>query len=148
MPDTAPAKREPVQADAPRRALHAVIALAGWGVFGYWWWLVFRRVNATEVRYTIWFLGVALVVIVLVTALWALHNKMLFRRLGPRTKLREVQEDFSRDTVGRPVDMPAVPEECLTADVIVIRIDGQTKVYQPVESTRRPPGPQRLKVVS
>jgi hypothetical protein len=148
VPETTPTKREPQQAEPSRRALHAVIAIAGWIVFGYWWWLVFRRVNATEVRYTVWFLGVALFVIVLVTALWALHNKMLFRRLGPRTKLRDVAEDFSRDTVGRPVDMPAVPEECLTADVIVIRIEGHTKVYQPVEFTHRPPGPHRLKVVS
>ena len=148
MSESPPAKREPIQAEPARQLFHAVIAVAGWAVFAYWWWLVFRRVNATEVRYTVWFLAVALFVIVFVTALWALHNKMLFRRLGPRTKLREVQEDFSRDTVGRPVDMPAVPEECLTADIIVIRIEGQTKVYQPVESTRRPPGPRRLKVVS
>jgi hypothetical protein len=148
MPETTPIPREPQQAEPPRRAFHAVIAVAGWVVFVYWWWLVFRRVNATEVRYTLWFIGIALVVVVLVTALWALHNKMLFRRLGPRTKLREVHEDFSRDTVGRTVDMPAVPEECLTADVIVVRIEGDTKFYQPVESTGRPPGPRRLKVVS
>ena len=141
MPANPSPKREPLQADPPRRALHTVIAVAGWIVFIYWWWLVFRRVNATEVRYTMWFIAIALVGITFVTGLWSLHNLRIFKRLGPRTKLREVQEDFSRDIVGRPVGMPAVPDDVLYADIVMVRIVGSTKVYEPVRSGE-------LKVVS
>lgn len=147
MPASAPAKREPLQAEPARRALHTVLAIAGWVMFAYWWWLVFRRVNPTEVRYTLWFIAIALALIVLVTTLWALHNLRVFRRLGPRTKLREVREDFSRDVVGRPVEMPAVPEECLTADVIVVRIIDGTKLYEPGSASGRPTIPGRLQVL-
>ena len=132
MPATPTTKREPLEAGPVRRVVHSLLALAGWVVFVYWWWLVFRRVNATEVRYTLWFIAIALVVIVFVTMLWAVHNVRLFRKRGPRTQPRQVREDFSHDTVGRPVNMPAVPTDCLTAGIIVVRIEGDAKVYQPI----------------
>ena len=147
MPESTPEKREPIQAGPVRRVLHTVVALAGWVVFVYWWWLVFRRVNDTEVRYTLWFIAIALFVIVFVTALWAVHNLVVFRRRGPRTKVREVQEDFSHDSVGRPVNMPQVPHECLTSEVVVVRIADGTKIYDPVASTGTTPVPSRLRVV-
>jgi hypothetical protein len=143
----APAKREPLEAEPGRRVLHTVLAMIGWVLFAYWWWLVFRRVNATEVRYTLWFIGIALAVITLVTALWALHNLRVARRFGPRTKMREVREDFSRDTVGRPVTLPAVPHECLTAPFILVRIEDGTKVYESRAAGGRTPAPGLLKVV-
>ena len=146
MPGAAPEKREPIEAGPARRVLHTVIAAAGWALFTYWWWLVFRRVNETEVRYTLWFIAIALIVVVFVTALWAVHNLRMFRRRGPRTKVREVQEDFSRDSVGRPVTMPEVPEECFTADVVVVRIADGTKFYDPQESGVTPV-PSRLRVL-
>ena len=148
MPANPTPQREPLQADPPRRALHTIIAVAGWIVFVYWWWLVFRRVNATEVRYTMWFIAIALVGITFVTALWSLHNVRIFKRLGPRTKLREVREDFSRDMVGRPVGMPTVPDEVLRADIVMVRIVGGRKVYEPVRSSGLTPVPGELKVVS
>ncbi len=132
MPANPTMKREPLEAGPVRRVVHTLMALAGWVVFVYWWWLVFRRVNATEVRYTLWFIAIALVVIVFVTVLWAIHNARLFRKRGPRTQVRLVREDFSRDTVGRLVNMPAVPADCLNAGIIVVRIEGEAKVYRPI----------------
>ncbi len=123
--------RQPIQAGPARRAFHTLVAAGGWVLFVYWWWLVFSRVSDVEIRYTLRFVGIALVVIVLVTALWAFHNVRLFRNKRARTHVRTVREDFSHDTVGRPVGMPAVPDECLTASVIVVRIEDGTKVYRP-----------------
>jgi hypothetical protein len=145
MPGSPYEKRVPVQADPARRVLHTLIAIAGWVLFVYWWWLVFQRVNTTEVRYTLWSIVLALLVIVLVTALWALHNLMLYRRHGPRTKVREVPEDFSHDSVGRPVNMPMLPQECLTSGIVVVRIADGTKLYEPLASTETTPVPSRLK---
>lgn len=126
-----PASRDPIQAGPARRAFHTLVAVGGWVLFVYWWWIVFQRVSDTEIRYTLWFIGIALVVIVSVTAMWAFHNVRLFRNRAVRTRVRAVHEDFSHDTVGRPVGMPAVPQECLTASVIVVRIEDGTKVYRP-----------------
>jgi hypothetical protein len=70
----------------------------------------------------------------------------MFKRRGPRTKVREVQEDFSRDSVGRPVNMPEVPRECLTAEIVVVRIADGTKIYEPLGSSGVTPIPSRLRV--
>jgi hypothetical protein len=131
MPATAPVDRQPLVAPPARRAVHLAIAFAGWALFAWWWWLVVRRVSGTEIRFTLLFIAVALLVIVGVTAIWALHNRAVFRRKGARTRVRDVPGDFTRDTLGRPVGLPTVPEECLYASVIVVRIEDGRKVYRP-----------------
>ena len=122
---------QPLQAGRARRALHTLVSLAGWALFFYWWWLVLRRVAPAEVQFSLWFITISLVAIVLITALWAFHNVRLFRRKGARTRVTPAVQDSSRDSVGRPVGMPAVPEECLSASLILVRIEDGTKVYRP-----------------
>jgi hypothetical protein len=131
-----PSSLQPIVAGPVRRAFHTLVSLAGWVLFVYWWWIVFRRVSPVEVRFTMWFIGLALVAIVLSTALWAAHNVRVFRRKGPRTKLREIAEDYSHDTVGRRVDMPGVPGDCASAPLVIIRIVDGAKVYRLVPPTR------------
>ena len=132
MPSPPTIPHQPLVAGPVRRAFHTLVALVGWVLFLYWWWIVFRRVNPTEVRFTLWFIGLAMVAIVLSTALWAGHNLRVFRRKGPRTQLRAITPDYSHDSVGRRVDMPGVPADCLTAPVVVVRIEDGAKVYLPV----------------
>lgn len=122
---------QPIHGSPARRAFHAVLALAGWVLFVWWWVIVLGRVSALEVRFTLWFLVISLAAIVLVTALWAVHNLRLVRRKTARTHVREVTPDQSRDTVGRPLGFPAVPEECRAASLIVVRIEDGSKVYRP-----------------
>ena len=119
----------PTRGGPVRRAFHTVLALAGWVLFVYWWWLVFRRVSQAEIRSTLLFIAVALVVIVAVTAAWAIHNVWIFRRRGARRHLREVDEDFSRDTVGREVLLPTVPTVCTVAAGVSVRVRAGAKVY-------------------
>jgi len=126
----------PLESGPIRQAIHILFIIAGWCLFVWWWWLVLQRVSRTEIEFTGWFIALSLVVIVLSTSLWAFHNVRLFRRKGPRQKLREVTTDLTHDTVGRPVDMPALPEECLTAREIMIRIENGTKVYRAMGPSR------------
>jgi hypothetical protein len=127
-----------------RRVLHALIALAGWGLFGYWWWLVARRVSQQEIRFTVILIAIALVVIVALTAAWAMHNVRIFRARGARKSLREVTQDLSHDTVGRQVRLPAVPEECRSAPVVRVRLEGGSKLYVPATAgDASPAGPGR-----
>ena len=134
-----PQARKPLQAGPVRQAFHTLVALGGWVLFVYWWWLVFRRVRPTEIQFTLWFIALSLAAIVLVTALWAIHNVRLFRGKPARTQVRAVEQDSSRDSIGRPVGMPAVPEECFTASLIVIRIEDGSKVYRPTVIRGTPP---------
>jgi len=119
----------PVHGGPIRRTFHALIAFAGWVLFVYWWWIVARRVSADEVRFTALFIGIALVAIVGLTAIWALHNVRIFKVRGPRRSLRPVDDDLSHDSVGREVLLPTLPEECRTAPVVAVRIRDGFKVY-------------------
>lgn len=130
----------PFQAGPARRAFHALIALGGWVLFAYWWWLVFRRVGRREVELTAFFIVCSLIIIVLVTVIWALHNARIHRQRGPRRAVRDVAADFSHDRVGREVRLPAVPEACRTAPLVKVVLRDGTKVYEAATAGRGPGG--------
>lgn len=119
----------PFQAGPARRVFHTLLALAGWVVFVWWWWLVFQRVGRQEVQFTLIFIAIALVVIVLLTVTWAIHNINIFRRRGPRLLAREAAPEPVHDSIGRALQMPEVPDACRTSPVVTIRIDGASKRY-------------------
>jgi hypothetical protein len=131
MSSKPPDIRAPLEAPPARQFLHGVFAAAGWVLFVWWWWIVLQRVSVFEVRFTVWFLVISLVIIAGVTALWAVHNQRIFQRKGARMGLPIVEEDHSRDVLGRPVEFTTSLEDCLTASVIVVRLEEGRKVYQP-----------------
>jgi hypothetical protein len=122
--------RPPSQAGPFRRAFHSIVALAGWVLFLWWWWLVLQRVGRDEVRYTVLFIVWTLVVCVGLTAVWAYHNLRIFRRRGPRMKVRTPIESFTHDRLGRTVDF-ATPIEGLRLERQVwIEVDSDRKRYR------------------
>ena len=129
-PQTAP----PFLATPLRRAWHTLVAAAGWVLFAWWWWLVFQRVSDAEVRFTIVFVAVSLAAIVVLTVAWAIHNVRIFRRKGPRRAPAAAPPEPTRDTVGRELRLPGLPEACRTAPMVTIRVDGGTKIYEPREA--------------
>ena len=104
VPDSKSHAPTPRVASRGRRVFHTLIALAGWALFVYWWWIVVHRVSLHEVRFTVLFVLVALVLCVAITGLWVLHNLSIFRRRGQRTKVREATLDYSRDPLGRTAE--------------------------------------------
>jgi hypothetical protein len=133
--------RLPIHAGPSRRAFHTLVSLAGWALFAYWWWLVAQRVSAHEIRFTLLVIGIALGVILVLTALWVLHNIRIFRVRGPRQQMRPVTQDSSRDTVGRNVRFPALPEDCLSAAIVDVRIREGVKIYLPAAASGGPAVP-------
>lgn len=133
--------RNPTQGGLGRRVFHTLLALAGWVLFVWWWWIVFQRVTEKEIRYTAIFVAVALVVIVGLTVIWAVHNAWIYRRRGPRKSIRRTAQDFSRDSVGREVRLAVAHERCQTAPVVVVRILDGAKVYEPRDTGGGPPRP-------
>ena len=132
MSDTKQNLPAPTEASPARQIFHTLIAVAGWGVFIYWWFLVLQRVSAREVRFTGLFLAAALVVIVVLTGLWVLHNLSIAKRKGARQQLREATLDYSRDPVGRAVTFEAKPEALQQAPVVQVRVEEGRKTFQPI----------------
>jgi len=124
--------RPPLEASQARRVFHTLIAIAGWALFVYWWWLVFHRVSRHEVRFTILFVSFSLVVIVLTTAVWANHNLRIYRRKGPRTKVPYALPDFSHDRVGRPVAFDG--GDLRSAPIVVVRTGPEGKHYEGIHT--------------
>ena len=121
--------RPPLQATPARRVFHTLIAIAGWALFVYWWWLVFHRVSRHEVRFTILFVVLSLLAIVLTTSLWAWHNARIYRRKGPRKKIRETPPDFSHDRVGRTVSFDAAAGAVRSAPIVRLHCETTGKRY-------------------
>jgi hypothetical protein len=126
-----------------RQLLQAIVAVAGWAVFVYWWWIVFGRVSRSEVAFTAIFVAVTAVISILVTGLWSLHNKRIHRRRGPRTQVRAVQETYSRDVLLRTISLPAKADRIKGVPVVEVLVGENRKVYRlpPVPGPGGPAGP-------
>ena len=123
--------RPPTEAGRGRQLLHTLIALLGWAVFGYWWTVVFARVSGSEVRFTVIFVLISLVLSIAITGLWVFHNLSIFRRKGPRTGVREAVLDYSRDPLGRPVTFESTLELLQQAPAVRVRVDATGKSFRP-----------------
>ena len=132
VPDSKSHAPTPRVAGRGRRVFHTLIALAGWALFVYWWWIVVHRVSLHEVQFTVLFVLVALVLCIAITGLWVLHNLSIFRRRGQRTKVREATLDYSRDPLGRTVTFDAPPASLLEAPVVRVLVEDRTKSFRPM----------------
>jgi hypothetical protein len=134
-PHDPPARPAPPTLASPgRRLFHLLIALAGWALFLYWWWLVLGRLDPAHVRFTVLFILATLAGCILLTAGWVFHNLRIFRRKGPRTHVRISSYQFTRDRVGRTLVFASPIERLATAPVIQIRLEHEGKAYRALES--------------
>ena len=127
-PRSAPAP--PTQASPPRRVAHLLVALAGWVLFVYWWFLVLGRVSLEEVRLTGLFIVLTLLVTVMLTVAWSFHNLRIWKRRGPRLRVREAADAFAHDRLGRDLVTEGPPEGLKRDALIVVRIEPGQKTYQ------------------
>lgn len=118
-----------VEVGAGWRLLHLLLALAGWVLFVYWWLIVFRRVTPTEIRFTLIFLTVTALVIVVVTAFWVLHNKSLFRRRNLRLRAIESSGAVKHDAIGRRVRFAESRDTLAESALVRVQMEAGEKVY-------------------
>ena len=130
-PESAPTRPAPPTLASPERQLfHFLIALAAWVLFVYWWLLVLGRVSPEHARFTGIFIAATGIVVVVLHAVWTIHNRLIFERRGPRKGNRPVVPDFSRDRLGRHLVFRGSPEELQHEPVIHIRLEHEGKVYR------------------
>ncbi len=120
-------------------AAHLCAVIVGWGLFAWMWWLVARQSRHADDFW--WLLIAALVVVPAITLAWVAHNKGLYRRLGPRRTLREVEPDYARDFNRRQVvaDWTALAP----ARFVRVEIVGSEKRFHDVGSLDALAGPPR-----
>lgn len=127
---------EPLQQAGPvRRTIHLLVALAGWVLFTYWWWLVMRQTGRDQIVWTLTFIAISLAVIVLATVLWVVHNVRLSRRKGPRLKVG-TRPAGERAGTRTPAPLPQRGDAGLTTSPLVrVVVEGGTKAYRASESS-------------
>ncbi len=124
--------RPPSYAGPVRRALHLAVSVAGWAVFFYWWEIVLPDVTRKTAVLTGLFLLGSLVIVVSGTQLWSRHNKRLYDRKGPRTRVRGAPEDYSHDRMDRAVHFEGSRELIQGEPEVEVGFDNESKTYRPV----------------
>lgn len=88
-----------------RLLVQVIVAVAGWVIFGWLWWRALEYgPTPTHLRGTVIVLLIDLVIVV-VTVMWIVWNKDIYRRKGPRTTVPAVEFAYAVDALGTPVDI-------------------------------------------
>ncbi len=88
----------------PIRLLHAGGVIAGWIVFGWFWWKVLfvqpQPFSTTNLGLLI---ASAFLIMPLITLAWVVHNRGIYARKGPRLSTVSVLPAYTRDWTGSAV---------------------------------------------
>ncbi len=114
-----------------RTALHIAVSMLLWGVFFYYWWIVTRAAVGRGAMLAIQVLSVLILAGAAATVWWIAHNRRLGRRNRRRTAPPAPPESLANDTLGRPIDAPALADLRRAALIEIAVVDGR-KVYTPL----------------
>lgn len=114
-----------------RHALHTVLSLLMWCLFGYYWWVVAQqRVHPATID-ALAILGLIAVLGLVLTVAWVAHNLRLARKFGRRKGFPAPVETFATDHLHRPLVSPGL-ETLRAARIVTVSLDEQQrKVYRP-----------------
>jgi hypothetical protein len=117
--------------DPPRRRiLYIASAIAGWVIFVIEWFRISRQTAHADEIILVVVLVLSLLLIHAGTYAWIGHNKRIAAS-GKRGSIsRYASPEFFHDSLGRPLIMGSKVHE---SKEILVSIDGDTKVYEPVE---------------
>ena len=113
--------------DAMRRVLQRFFLFILWIGFFALWLRVLSTSTWSEFGRAWFYVGVFGIAYSLVLWAWIAHNRSIWRRKGPRTNVRPVNVDWSRDHLGRPVIADAA---AWAAPFIRIHLRDGAKVYE------------------
>lgn len=105
-----------------------VLVTIGWGVFAAWWAVVLHRESIRSLGFALGLLAATLAVSAVAMTLWTRHNIRIALK-GKRGKSSlYIPMLWERDTLGRPLDLPA-PEIARTAPEVRVVLRGGVKAY-------------------
>lgn len=136
MAEAEAAQPEPQAAIGPLRALlHLLLIAIGWVGFVWLWLIVAQR--PWDSQRLLWLIVGSAIVAPILTLIWVLHNRALYRRKGERRAVTSVASPgYPRDWAGRTVsaDWPALA----SSTQVSIRVDDDGSKHYRAESAQRP----------
>jgi len=105
-----------------------VLVALGWAVFIAWWAVVLQRESARSFGVALGLLAATLLASATAMSLWTRHNIRVARRGKRGMSSLYIPMRWERDTLGRPLDLPA-PEIVRTAAEVRVVLRGSTKAY-------------------
>jgi hypothetical protein len=140
-----PSRTEPIQPRSPQpldsgerpslaARLATWLALAlGWAVFAAWWVVVLHRESARSLGVALGVIAAMLATSAVLMSLWTRHNIRIAKR-GKRGRASVfIPMEWTRDTLGRPIELPAADLARMAPEVRVL-LTGNTKSYVVVDS--------------
>lgn len=122
-----------------QRVAHIVVLVAGWGLFAWGWRKVLASTWDTDALVLL-IIG-SLLLLPTLTIFWILHNKRIYRIKGPRSGVPSVDFTYAQDWNGRQV--VGDWQQLAGADLIVIDVDDDRKIYRPARVGVGQPGSER-----
>ena len=105
----------------------------GWGIFGSWWGIVLQHETAHALIVAFGLIGALLAICVIAMVAWTSYNKRLARKATRRRNSnRYIPIRWERDTLGRPLELPAGELACTAPEVRVV-LKGGVKAYLAVD---------------
>jgi hypothetical protein len=105
----------------------------GWAIFIAWWVIVLQRESLRSLGLALGLLGAVLVVSGVATTLWTWHNIRLARTGKRGMSSLYIPMVWERDTLGRPLQLPAADVARTAAEVRVV-MKGGNKTYVAVDA--------------
>ena len=114
---------------ALRHAIHTLISVLMWCLFGYYWYLVTARGFSRSSLESLGILSVIITVGLVLTFIWVTHNIRLARRDRRQEFMQKPKEDLAEDYLNRPITAPSL-QELRQARLIDISLDDEDrKIY-------------------
>lgn len=139
-----PSRTEPIQlpsvgetrAHVPslisRLAAWSAIAI-GWSIFIAWWVIVLQRESARALGVALGLLGATVAASAIAMTLWTRHNIRIAKKGKRGRSSLFIPMHWERDTLGRPLDLPA-GDAARTAPEVRVVLNGNTKAYVVVDA--------------
>lgn len=86
----------------PIRLLHVGGVVAGWILFGWFWWTVLYEQPIAATNLSLLIAG-AFLIVPLITLVWVIHNRGIHARKGPRQTNVTIVPTYTRDWTGSTV---------------------------------------------
>jgi len=115
-----------------RFILHLIIGIAGWTVFGYFWFVVIKRGIGRGIPIAVISMAVFTFLIITLTSLWIRHNINISKRNRRRTSPDISPEPYAFDKVGAEVKIEDV-ELLKRSPLIEITVDAGKKLFKPLQ---------------
>ena len=95
---------------ALRHAIHTLLSVLMWCLFGYYWYLVTGRGFSRSSLEALGILSAIITLGLVLTLLWITHNVRLARLDRRKEMIQGPEEDLTEDYLKRPITAPNIQE--------------------------------------